>query len=173
MPIEVFGEEALMHLQDVHELVPAATNATGFQPRSVHHATAMKAAALMEQLQVVTDPVGVGAIKMNWNESLKVREDVNFVPRGRYEQFLLFQQDGITPRKRPVRPVAQNEIGMLYKGPYRLNDSRRERDQANWHICYLADAGPGDLGEGQYFVVPVNAPVPDKTQGVEGNDNEG
>lgn len=150
MTIEVVPAETLLTLPAVGEVVPFRQRRTdGFQPGTVHRATAVKAAALMAEATRVHEPVGVGARKVKWEEFLHMREDPNFLSRAAYEQDMLRLPKSI----RPV--MAINEVGRLYWGPYKADDPRRGRDAEHWSIVYLADCDPGGVGEGKLHTVNV------------------
>lgn len=85
----------------------------------------------------LVEPNGDHVKKVSFEEWQRMKGDREFVPLERYVNDLFFKTDG-SQRQRPLRQLVQNEVGM-FRGK----------------IIFLKDAGPGDVGEGKYYQVPV------------------
>lgn len=88
----------------------------------------------------VEQPAGDQVMKVSFAEWQVMKEDPEFQRFETYVNSLLFYVDEFgrptKPRKKPVRPLVVNEVGM-YRGK----------------AVFVKDAGPGDLGEGKYHQV--------------------
>ena len=81
----------------------------------------------------VPDPSGPNIKRVNFKEYVEMRQDPMFKSLASYANSLLCYSDG-TPRKTPLRPLLQNEVGTW-----------TDRAGTTWFIC-ITDTDPDGVG---------------------------
>lgn len=139
------ADDAREHLVDAH----------GNARQTMRRQTTLTQVVQDALVNRVNQPTGVGTLKVSHDEYHAIYKEYlqaeaeglrhDFAPFSKYAQNLLYYADG-RPRQNPIRPLLTGEVGMMGE-----------------RIVILKDNNPGDIGEGQTFVVGVDLARPGET----------